>query len=190
MSLFNINDVLQSPSEKENIKSDGIMVNTINEVRFGAKGQRLENLIGAIEPGKTIHFKTAGEWSCHELVMLIAQQLGICNLYFTTYAIGEFQARMLAKMKDELLLKNIFCIIDKRADTRTPGSMQLMNNIGKIKLAHCHAKVSVVEGKQLSAVIIGSANWSSNPRIEVSVICYDTAVANFHKEWILKEFEK
>ena len=158
-------------------------------LRVGSKKQKMEDVIGEIQMGNTIHFKTAGEWSCHELVSYILSITGAVDLLITSYAISEFEARMLSLMGEQGLIKSLHCIMDKRADQRTPGSMQLLKNIGKVIMAHCHAKVTVLINNEWAIAIVGSANWTSNPRIEASVICCDFTVANFYKEWILKEFE-
>ena len=54
-----------------------------------------------------------------------------------------------------------------------------------VKLAKCHAKVTVLENEHWSVTIVSSANMTNNPRIEAGVICTDLAAAEFHKKWIV-----
>lgn len=148
---------------------------------------KLQQLVTALSPGKTIHFVSDGDWSTHDLVMSLLPLCRPAELYITTYAIRELPVRQLimAMEKKDILAVNM--LLDNRARVRTPDVYQLASfNLTKICLTHIHAKVTVLRGPDISITIMGSANWTQNPRIEVGILSRDDALAQFHIDWITK----
>jgi hypothetical protein len=84
------------------------------------------------------------------------------------------------------------------------GRAQLIKNafhlakhiFSKVKIALCHAKVSVFVSAQEDAdqkryiSINGSPNWTENPRIESGVVLCSKQTANMHIKWIMEMINK
>lgn len=150
------------------------------------EGGCINDIISLVNDGNTVHFMTDGAWSQHQLVMsLIFTLTGPAHLLASTYALSETSARCLCKLKDERQIKTMSFLIDNRVETRTAGSLQLLQQLSdKVVMDACHAKATVIIGERLSVVITGSANWTENRRKEIgSITCHPAAVA-FHRKWI------
>jgi hypothetical protein len=83
------------------------------------------------------------------------------------------------------MISELNAVLDYRIERRKPEAFQLANNIiTRIKLTKCHAKVLVIRNETWDVTIIGSANFSKNPRIEAGVIFTDRKTAEFNAGWI------
>ena len=54
----------------------------------------------------------------------------------------------------------------------------------------CHAKIITIQNNADFITIEGSANWTSNPRIEQIAIINDRGLHDFHAQWIKDAFER
>jgi hypothetical protein len=71
---------------------------------------------------------------------------------------------------------------------RKPAELQFLQQITtEIKPAKCHAKVTVIENDEWGISIVGSANYTRNPRIEAGVLFTCRNVAVFERDWIERE---
>lgn len=148
---------------------------------------KLKRLIGTIETRKTVHFVSDGDWSMHDLVIELLKKYNPADVYITTYALREHSVRQLLLAQQSGHIKSVCMILDYRAKVRTPEVFQLASmNFNKIHLFGIHAKVTVISSEVGEISIIGSANWTSNPRVECGIITMDTKAATFHKSWISK----
>lgn len=184
MSLFNIADAMVEKKELTNNKSVVLSgsVKLVNE-EFG---KNLEAVIGNIEMGKHIHFFTKNAWTVPDLVLFILSQTGKANIYIATWAMKEFPARKLVNAKQHGLIDRFYVKLDHRVKTYDSAVyFFLKKNADEVNLAHCHAKVTVIENEDWGVVITGSANYSANPRAEAGVITCDKIAAATAKEWIL-----
>lgn len=151
---------------------------------------KLERLIKAISPGKCIQYVSDGDWSMHDLVTELLKKFNPADLYITTYALREFSVRQLILAMDRKELSSVRMLLDYRAKVRTPEVFQLASlNINKIGLMAIHAKVTVLHAGENYISIVGSANWTSNPRVEVGTITMSPEAGKFHISWINKLLE-
>jgi hypothetical protein len=44
----------------------------------------------------------------------------------------------------------------------------------------------VIRNAQHALSIVGSANFTNNPRIEAGTVCNSNVIADFHQKWILE----
>lgn len=148
---------------------------------------KLKKLIDALQHSNNIHYISDGDWSMHDLVIELLKQMPQSTLYITTYALREFPVRQLILAMERKDIAHVNMLIDYRAKARTPEVYQLANmNFNRIYLTSVHAKVCVIENKTCSISIVGSANWTQNPRIEAGVISKEKHIAEFHINWIEK----
>lgn len=151
---------------------------------------KLNALVSAIQPHKTVHYVSDGDWSTHDLVGLLLKRCMPADLFITTYALREFPVRqlILALERNEILSVNM--LLDYRARVRTPEVYQLASfNLTKIHLTSIHAKVCVLRGPDVCFTVMGSANWTQNPRIEAGMVSMDKSLAEFHIDWITKAMD-
>ena len=148
---------------------------------------KLQRLLASLQEDTQVHYISDGDWSTHDLIMELLNDLKPADLFITTYAIREFAIRQLVMAMERKDLSSVNMILDYRAKVRTPEVFQLAEmTMNKIFITAIHAKVTVLRGKNRSVTIVGSSNLTSNPRIEAGVISMNTDVANFHIQWIEK----
>lgn len=148
---------------------------------------KLGILLKSLKKGSCVHYVSDGDWSMHDLVMELIKTNKGADIYITTYALREFHVRQLILAQDRGDIKKIMLLLDYRAKARTPEVFYLAaQNVNKIVMTSIHAKVAVVKSPFGCVTIVGSANWTQNPRIEAGVISLDNGIANFHIDWIEK----
>lgn len=150
---------------------------------------KLKALLLSLREGYSTHFVSDGDFSMHDLVIELITRCKYksAELWITTYALREFSVRQLILALERKDLLSVNMLIDYRAKMRTPDVFQLASmNVNRIHLTSIHAKVCVIRSSFGSVSIVGSANWTTNPRIEAGVVSLDPAVADFHVSWIEK----
>jgi hypothetical protein len=152
--------------------------------------KKIESALTDMEcsPDSSIHYVTEGSWSMHDLLYYFLARYGSSRVYITSWAISEIAMRQLYNFMKEGLITELYGLFDFRNTSRKPAELAFIHqNATKIKLAKCHAKVTVIENAMMPVTIVTSANYTDNPRYEAGVISFSPEVARFHKEWILKE---
>ena len=121
----------------------------------------------------------------HEMVRMILLKTGPAKVWMTTWTITEEPMRILLDLIKTGYISELSAVLDYRIEKRKPEAFQLASNIiTRIKLTKCHAKVAVIRNEEWNVTIVGSANFSKNPRIEAGVIFTDKESADFHIQWI------
>lgn len=150
----------------------------------------ITEIVKGLTAGNEMHFFTTGAWSQHELLIALTEITGPCKIYLSTYALSETSARTLQLLKQNATLQELHCLIDNRVDTRSAGSLQLLQSISdSCVLSACHAKATVLVGSYLSVAVIGSANYTENNRLECGLATTDQDACDFHRNWIIKHLE-
>jgi hypothetical protein len=144
--------------------------------------QKLKLLLDELQPGKVTFYLSDGDWSMHDLVMELVKRFQPAELFITTYALREFSVRQLILAIDRKEISAVSMLLDYRAPIRTPAvhTMAAMNF--KIFLLSVHAKVTVIRSPVGCVTITGSANWTTNPKLESGVISLDPDLAAWYIE--------
>lgn len=135
-----------------------------------------------------IHFISHGDWNLFDFFnMALPYMQGPCELWLSTYAMLEYPLRQILLAQQEGSLQQVHMVIDSRARVRSESSLALAKNIAnRIALKACHAKVMVLRNTHRSLCLVGSQNWTQNPRIETGMISRQQRLADFHINWINK----
>jgi hypothetical protein len=186
MSLFSTTDLTRERDERTgsgSVPSTGATLLTI-----GKANAKLHQVFGQVVPDQSVHYVSLGDWSTHDLLFFLLEQTGPARVYFTTWAISEYAIRQLYQFIEHGLILELKGIFDYRNGIRKPAELQFLQKItADIKAAKCHAKVTVIENDHWGISVVGSANYTRNPRIEAGVLCCERKVAAFHRDWILHE---
>jgi len=186
MALFKLETRETPPEEKTG--SSSIVTSKDSRSFVCAANQKISDVIGPIRQGESIHYASLGDWSTHDLLFYLLQFTGPSSVWFTTWAISEFAVRQLFTFVESGLILRLSGIFDYRNGIHKTAELEFLRNItADIKPAKCHAKVTVIENPSWGIAIVGSANYTRNPRIEAGVICTDPAVSAFHRSWIEHE---
>ncbi len=195
MALFGLGDLATPPTEAppsdSKRKGSGVEVKEKRITTALAKAaDKLAQAIPAIEKGQSIHFATAGDWSAHDMVLHIARQIGPAHLIGSTWSITEPACRQLVRALHDGRLLSVSLLLDWRVRERCPEALQLAEaNAARLRLVNSHAKVSVLHNDEWQVVIVGSANYTKNPRIEAGVISTQPEAVEFHRNWLELEIE-
>lgn len=118
-----------------------------------------------------------------------------CDLYISTWTINRRGALALANMLRTGKAKRLTIAVDQYFNKRAPHIAKILFDAiretgrGDYVTFRNHAKVLVIEGS-VSVVITGSANLSSQPRVEQYTLTTNPDVANFFKKnlflWAIK----
>ena len=186
MSLFSSEDLAKKKPDRP--KSGSVPFAGSNLLTIGKANEKLHQVFGQVIDGQSLHYASLGDWSTHDLLFFLLEQTGPAKVYFTTWAISEYAIRQLYQFIEHGLILELKGIFDYRNGIRKPAELQFLQKITTdIKAAKCHAKVTVIENDNWGISVVGSANYTRNPRIEAGVLCCDKTVATFHRDWILKE---
>lgn len=149
--------------------------------------KKLERLLQAIEPDCNLHYVSDGDFSLHDLVISLVKQYAPVKVYFTTYALRELPTRQLVMCMKDQLITSLEVVLDYRAQVKSAEVNAFAKmNFTRLSLKPIHAKVCVIENDDISISIVGSSNWTVNPKVEAGVICCHPGIAEFHKDWIYK----
>ena len=186
MSLFSTEELSRKKQDRK--KSGSAVAGGSNLLVIGKANEKLHQVFGQINQGQSVHYASLGDWSTHDLLFFLLEQTGPARVYFTTWAISEYAIRQLYLFIENGLITELKGIFDYRNGIRKPAELQFLQKITTdIKAAKCHAKVTVIENEHWGISVVGSANYTRNPRIEAGVLCCDKTVDAFHRDWILNE---
>lgn len=158
--------------------------------RLGAPGKRVADVIGPIEPGKIIHYKTKGKWSTHQVLAYLLSVSGPAEVHLSTYTASEDPIRFIVQSLQQGLITDLHCIFDYRIRTYNAAAFQLIQaNCSNIGLVKNHSKVLVVQNEKWQLTAITSSNLNNNARVEVGVLFTDPETAQFHRNWIKEEID-
>lgn len=188
--LFNNSDIkdFQQPQHKD---ASLIICSAPEDSILFKSNDILADKLPEIKQGINYHFATAGLWSCHDLLFHLLSFTGPAKVYLATWSITEDPARMLVNGLNNGIIQELYGLFDIRVKIRNPETyIFAKHNLCKARLTVCHAKVTVIENELWKICIVGSANYTNNPRIEAGVISTQAETAAFHKDWIMKELDK
>lgn len=189
MSLFKTADLVEikeDPVNRITFIKDG---STENIIAVKSRSD-IEKILSHLNTGNgLIHYCTGGAFSAHELLFCILAMTGPVKVYITTWTMTEYPARLLSEALQSGKIIELFCLLDIRMEKNANVFQLIRNNSTKIRLSHCHAKTIIVQNDAWIISVISSQNITENPRIKAGVICSNPIVADFHKQWILKEIE-
>lgn len=135
-----------------------------------------------------IEIISKGAFSMHQLVKYIVSILPQpCNIYATTWATSETVVSTLISMKEQGMIDNCFFLFDHRVMRYRPNAYLLFEKNFKCKILSIHAKICVIQSKDISVRIVGSGNWTRNDKIEVYSISSNEKTCNYYKKYITDE---
>lgn len=189
--LFDLKEIASSTPSKQRNGAASIRAEGDVSPRLLPSVTSLRETIGQLASGQIIPFMTHGAWSLHQLLEYVLLQTGPAKVNFTTWTITEDPMRAVLSLIDRGLITELQAIFDYRIEKRKPEAFQFASQIvSNIKLTKCHAKVMAIENEGWTVTVIGSSNFSKNPRLEAGVIFTDEQTCRFTTEWITDEIQK
>ncbi|MDY0002575.1 MAG: hypothetical protein RBU30_14865 [Polyangia bacterium] len=190
MSLFSITDIAVptfEPRKRTRARRKQGRSTPGTEGDVPVRVQRVAALLPMeLHPGQSLHLVSAGEWSNYDLIESLLRYFPEPPaLYLATWSSSDSAVRQLARLRTEGRVSALHSIMDHHAaQQRTDGAAYLQGVSDTYGTTGIHAKVAVLISSTVGITVIGSANLTTNPRIEAGVITHDLTVARFHAQWI------
>ncbi len=150
-----------------------------------AGDEDLSDVIQNIEEGELIQFWTKGRWSMHQLIKHVCDIVGECDVTLCTWAITEEPLRVIHNLKMAGKIRILRGLFEHKVKSRGAAFAFAEQFFDEIYLSKCHAKVTVIEGKEKSVTIFCSANLTKNRRIEAGTIYCNTQAAITNRNYII-----
>ncbi|WP_231424016.1 phospholipase D-like domain-containing protein [Pedobacter sp. Leaf250] len=157
---------------------------------YGEKLSTISPLIENLNDGQSIYFMTDGAWSNIDIISKLLPLIGRCSIDFCTWSISTDAIRKFTEWQEKGLIAELNVLLDQGIRNRKPEIYQQATAAFKsLSLLKCHAKVCVLQNENYSFCIIGSANFTNNPRKEAGLIIRHKNIADQNINWIRKEIE-
>jgi hypothetical protein len=188
--LFKIDEVADWASAQVKV-AGAIEMSASVECVLGKSTENVKAVMPDLKHDKTILFATAGLWSMHDLLFFYLDKIGSADVYAATWSMTEEPATMIVRGLSSGLIRSLHLLFDARIRLRNPKVFAFVKHNNVVcRLSSCHAKVCVIENEEWQITIVGSSNFTNNPRIESGVVMTDPKAAEFSKNWILAELDK
>lgn len=189
-SLFSSTELHEEPKPTKKPKSKSHTLKSKKKRVVGKENSICKEVIGILEKDTIMQFVTKGEWSTHDLLFHILNQIGASEVTIATWSVTSPVIAQISNMIESGMITKLEGLFDWRMKVRCPEAEQFMRyNCSKIRLVNCHAKVTVIRNKKWNITIVGSSNLTNNPRIESGVIFTDKETADFNLEWMRGELK-
>lgn len=183
--LFDINQVEDDIVDFEELESGAVLTSEDTAFTLGKVNEKVTSVFKDVSWNKSIHYVSCGDWSMHELLHHILNDIGPAEVLMASWSMSEPAAVKLMAMLEARLIISLRGVLDFRSKNRHPAAFQLSQTLfSDLRLASCHAKVTVVKNDTHLISIVSSANYTNNPRIEAGVISVAHKVGEFHAAWI------
>lgn len=190
MSLFRTDDLRDyaAPQVKQ---AATVSVQLIERVLMGKRNDSVSELFTELVGDSLTSYVSAGLWSMHDLLFRILELTGPARVTFATWSMTQEPVTMLVNAINEGLILELNGLLDVRVKIRNPKVYQFAKlQFTQVRESICHAKVSVIENDCWAVTVNGSPNFTNNPRIEAGDVIVSRRIAEFHRNWIMKEIEK
>lgn len=154
---------------------------------LGRRLRNCEDVVGIIAKNETKHVVSCGDWSMEHLVAHLADQIGPVDLMFATWSVNDAALARLVTAIEQGAIRSCRAIFDWRVKVRKPNAHTMISAAmpkADIRLTSSHAKVYIMRNGDRAISVVSSANLTTNPRIEATVITDSIDVYEFHKTWM------
>lgn len=147
----------------------------------------LRQIVGELRMGQAVHYANDTLFYLHDVLVYCLEQTGPAKVYFSTYAIKEFQARIVTRMRKENSITYLHALLDDRNAVHDQDAVQLLSKSCDVfGFNRTHSKLIAIRNDNWGISIVTSANMTNNTRLDVGVITCNAQVTDARIEWIIK----
>lgn len=169
MSLVNLNDIKPS---------------TVSDYPYSNSKNIAETML-YIPELKCYQIVSKGNFFMHDILLYLLSKITHAEVIITTFSMTEMSARILATNIDNGKIKSLQILMDKDSRKRYPSVHNILSKCAsEFVLTGVHAKVLIVKNNEHIYTVLGSHNWTKNPRLEISTLFTDQSTYQFHSNWI------
>jgi hypothetical protein len=156
-----------------------------------SREENLRRIFPKIEPGHSYHFISAGDIDALSYLTLLIERHGpFDSFYGSTWTMSRQDCELLDKYLKDGLVKSISFLTGEyfaKRETSVYASLcdVVRRHAGRLKMFKNHCKLLLVENRasDFRAVVEGSANFTTNPRTEQTVITASAELYRFYQSW-------
>lgn len=152
--------------------------------------KNLSKAIGELQPGKTTHFYSWGNFNLVRLMVFILKQTGPAHAFMTSYSFSQKSIEQLQHRIETKELLSFKVIIDNRVRSMSPKPFQMLIDSFDYRCTSVHAKVALIWNEKWKICITTSQNATDNPKLERGTIFTNPEVFNFDLKVLENEFER
>lgn len=130
-----------------------------------------------------------GEWSLHDLLHRLLSFTGSADVSIASFSISEEAVRTFASEIESGKIKTLRCLLDYTMRSHKVDLMLFLEMVAtEVYTTPNHAKIIIIENDAWNVAVIGSANFTPNPRLEVACVFTTTKEFNsikstFNEGW-------
>ena len=151
---------------------------------------------GLPEEGESYHIVSNGKFDFWSFIPVLVERLGNSKVEFigSTWTLNRGNAVEMLEMYDAEKLRSVHLMTGTYFKSRESSVYAtivegLMERGQRFVCFENHSKVALLSNGVDYLVIEGSANFTSNPRVEQYVLTNDRGLFEFHKEWMISMFD-
>ena len=145
--------------------------------------ETLSEQVETLKRNSTLILSSKGEWSLHNLLPMLLEITGTASVSVASFSLSEEAIRGFLFLKECGDITNLRCIFDYTMRSHKVDLMLFLANIAdEIRTTPNHAKIILIENDAWQVAVIGSANLTMNPRIELAAVFTSTQEFNTIKE--------
>lgn len=131
----------------------------------------IENTIKNIVPNSVLILSSEGEWALHDLLPLLLSVTGPANVSVASFSISEEAVRCFMFEQEKGNILNLRCLLDYTMRSHKVDLMLFLEVIAdELKTAPNHSKLILIENTDFKIAVVGSANLTPNPRLELAIV--------------------
>ena len=146
---------------------------------------QLSHAIGELSFNQIKYLISDGNWSAIHVLRYLLDYCGPAEVFISSWSISEDSVRSLQQLLISGHLTKVNAIFDNRVKIFTPSIAHYANHNFQCAYGQCHAKITAVTGEKMSAVVIGSANYNNNRRLEAGVLSSHEKDVLYFRDYIL-----
>ncbi len=145
----------------------------------------LKQLSSEISKSASLIFLSEGNLSFHHLLCAILDECGPADVWLSAYAITEEPARRIFRLREAGTIRSLSCLLDAHLARNNAKAYQLLSTTAdSFGTAPIHAKCFVVKNDRFAIGVMSSANFSNNPRLELTHTSNTLEVADWYIKWL------
>jgi hypothetical protein len=162
---------------------------TLADGRLGKQLSTVQKVAGAIERGQCVHIVSMASWSVEHVIAHYLDQIGPAHLALATWAISSNAAVKVRRGLDAGAILSARMVLDIQLNHRRPEAYDQITQAldsSQVRSYPCHAKCYLLHAPAAGwhVTVVGSQNYTTNPRVELLVVTEGKEIHDFHAAWI------
>lgn len=128
----------------------------------------LNSIVSPFKPNQIQILASNGEWSLHDLLPIALSFCGKSSVSVASFSLSEEAVRTFYFEKEKGSITYLRCLFDYTMRSHKIDLMLFLENVSnEVRTTPNHAKIMLIENDNWNIAIIGSANLTTNPRLEL-----------------------